>query len=157
MLACLSSRQHASVSQGRICSKRLTCCHTEIGVADPTFYLTQSQYTDTGPASPNSDPVTPGPWQGSHWSAKTLRRWYDWTRNNPHGASWKRTPADALKAQLRAPGNKPARGKVLFTYLSPLRMERVGRAGALVCLAAPSNQRWSDPPPGRRKLNERMP
>ena len=41
-----------------------------------------------------------------------------------------------LKAQLRAPGNKPALGKVLFTYLSPLRMERVGRAGAMVCLTA---------------------
>ena len=65
--------------------------------------------------------------------------------------------SECLKAQLRAPGNKPARGKVLFTYLSSLRMERVGRAGALVCLAARSNQRWSDPPPGRRKFNERMP
>ena len=42
----------------------------------------------------------------------------------------------SLKAQLRAPGNKSARGKVLFTYLSPLRMERVGRAGALMCLTA---------------------
>ena len=57
----------------------------------------------------------------------------------------------SLKAQLRAPGNKPARGKVLQTYLSPLRQERVGRAGALVCLVVPSNQRRSDPPPGRRK------
>ena len=45
----LTSQQHASVSQGRICSENFTCCHTEIGVADPTFYLTQSQYTDTGP------------------------------------------------------------------------------------------------------------
>ena len=36
------------VSQGRICSDNFTCCHTEIDVADPTFYLTQSQYTDTG-------------------------------------------------------------------------------------------------------------
>ena len=46
-----------------------TCCHTEIEVADPTFYLTQSQYTDTGPTSPSADPITPGAWQGSHWSA----------------------------------------------------------------------------------------
>ena len=28
--------------------------------------------------------------------------------------------------------NKPARGKVLQTYLSPLRQERVGRADVLV-------------------------
>ena len=69
LLACLTSQQHASVSQGRICSDNLTCCHTEIEVADPTFYLTPSQYTDTGPTSPSTDPVTPGAWQGSHWSA----------------------------------------------------------------------------------------
>ena len=66
---CLTSQQHASVSQGRICSDNSTCCHTEIEVADPTFNLTQSQYTDTGPTSPSADPTTPGAWQGSHWSA----------------------------------------------------------------------------------------
>ena len=65
----LTPQQHASVSQGRICSDNFTCCHTEIEVADPTFYLTQSQYTDTGPTSPSADPITPGAWQGSHWSA----------------------------------------------------------------------------------------
>ena len=66
---CLTSQQQASVSQGRICSDNFTCCHTEIEVADQTFYLTQSQYTDTGPTSPSADPITPGAWQGSHWSA----------------------------------------------------------------------------------------
>ena len=66
---CLTSQQHASVSQGRICTDKFTCCHTEIEVADPTFHLTQSQYTDTGPTSPSADPITPGTWQGSHWSA----------------------------------------------------------------------------------------
>ena len=30
----LMSQQHASVSQGRICSDKFTCCHTEIEVAD---------------------------------------------------------------------------------------------------------------------------
>ena len=69
LVACLTSQQQASVSQGRICSDNFTCCHTEIAVADPTFYLTQSQYTDTGPTSPSADPITPGAWQGSHWSA----------------------------------------------------------------------------------------
>ena len=56
-LACLTSQQHASVSQGRICTDNFTCCHTEIGAADPTFHLTQSQYTDTGPTSPSADPI----------------------------------------------------------------------------------------------------
>ena len=69
LVGCLTSQQHASVSQGRICSDNLTCCHTEIEAADQTFHLTQSQYTDTGPTSPSADPITPGAWQGSHWSA----------------------------------------------------------------------------------------
>ena len=66
-VGCLTSQQHASVSQGQICSDNSTCCHTETEVADQTFYLTQSQYTDTGPTSPSADPT--GTWQGSHWSA----------------------------------------------------------------------------------------
>ena len=68
-VGCLTSQQQASVSQGWICSDNFTCCHTEIEVADQTFYLTQSQYTDTGPTSPSADPTLPGAWQGSHWSA----------------------------------------------------------------------------------------
>ena len=59
-VACLTSQQQASVSQERTCSDNFTCCHTEIEVADPTFYLTQSQYTDIGPTSPSADPITPG-------------------------------------------------------------------------------------------------
>ena len=69
LIGCLTSQQQASVSQGRICSDNFTCCHTETEVADQTFYLTQSQYTDTGPISPSADPITPGAWQSSHWSA----------------------------------------------------------------------------------------
>ena len=49
----LASQQHASVSQGRICYDNLTYCHTEIEAADQSFYLIQSQYTDTGPTSPH--------------------------------------------------------------------------------------------------------
>ena len=69
LVGCLTSQQHASVSQGRICSDNFTCCHTEIEVADQTFCLTQSQYTDTGPTSLSADPTMPGAWLGSHWSA----------------------------------------------------------------------------------------
>ena len=79
MVGCLTSQQHASVSQGRICLDKFTCCHTEIEVADQTFHFTQSQYTDTGPTSPSTDPITPDAWQGSHWSAKFLSHWYDST------------------------------------------------------------------------------
>ena len=69
LVGCLTSQQHASVSQGRICTDNFTCCHTEMEAADQTFHLTQSQYTDTGLTSPSADPITPGAWQGSHWSA----------------------------------------------------------------------------------------
>ena len=63
-----------------ICSDSFTCCHTEIEVADQTFYLTQSQYADTGPTSLSADPVSSGAWQGSHWSANFVSHWYDSTR-----------------------------------------------------------------------------
>ena len=101
---CLTSQQHASLSQGRICSDNFTCCHTEIEVTDQTFHLTQSQYTDTGPTSPSTDPITPGAWQGSHWGAIFLSHWYDST---PENSSRKRDSnpgssslaADALTAR----------------------------------------------------------
>ena len=64
-----NQKNHASVFQGRISSDNFTCCHTEIEVADQTFDLTQSQYTDTEPTSPSADPASPGTWQGSHWNA----------------------------------------------------------------------------------------
>ena len=65
-VGCLTSQQHASVSQGRICSDKFTYCYTEVEASDQAVYLTQSQYTDTGPTSPSADPITPGAWQGSH-------------------------------------------------------------------------------------------
>ena len=34
------SQQHASVSHRQLGSDKCTCCHTEIEVADQTFYLT---------------------------------------------------------------------------------------------------------------------
>ena len=45
VVGCLTSQQHASVSQGRICSDEFTCCHTEIEIAHQTFYVTHSILT----------------------------------------------------------------------------------------------------------------
>ena len=45
------------------------CYHTEKKVADQTFYLTQSQYTDTRPTSPSTDPIMAGAWQDRNWRA----------------------------------------------------------------------------------------
>ena len=91
LIGCLTSQQHASVSQGRICSDKLTCCHTETEVADQTFHLTQSQYTDSGSTSSSADPITPGTWQGSHWSANFEVTGMTRPRKNPV-ASGIRTP-----------------------------------------------------------------
>ena len=66
LVSCLQSQQQPSVSQGPICTDNFTCCHTEVEVADPTFYLTQSQKIDTGLTSPNADLMMSGAWQGSH-------------------------------------------------------------------------------------------
>ena len=75
----------ASISQGRICSDNCTYRHTEI--ENQTCYLTQSQYTDTGPTSPSADPISPGAWQGSHRST------------------------DLKVTGMSRPGNIPHRGK----------------------------------------------
>ena len=69
VVGCLAFQQYTSVFEGRIFLDNYTCCHTETEVADQTFYLTQLLYTDIMPTSPSADPITPGTWQGSHWSA----------------------------------------------------------------------------------------
>ena len=60
LVACFTSQQHASLSQGRVSSDKCMYCHTEIEVADQTCYLTQSQHTDTGLTSPKADSMMPG-------------------------------------------------------------------------------------------------
>ena len=42
-VGCLTSQQHASVSQGRMCSDICTCFHTEVEVAGQACYLVQLQ------------------------------------------------------------------------------------------------------------------
>ena len=79
LVGCLTSQQHASLSQGRICSDNATCWQTETEVADQTFYLTHARYTYTGLTSPSADPITLGAWQGIHWRAIFLSHWYDST------------------------------------------------------------------------------
>ena len=105
-VGCLPSQQHASVSQGRICSDNYTCCHTEIKVADQTFHLTQSQYTDTWPTSPSTDPITPGAWQDSYWSAIFVSHWYD------------STPKKSRRKRDWNPGSSALEAEALTTRLT---------------------------------------
>ena len=113
-VGCFASQQHVSVSQGRICLDSSPCCHTEIEVADQTFYFTQSQYTDTGPTSPSTDPALA--WQGNHWSANF---WLDPEKSrrkrdsNPGSSTLE---ADALPLDQRGGlPHKMARQTWLFT------------------------------------------
>ena len=55
-VGCFVSQRHSNVSHRYIRSEHFSCCKTE--VANQTLCLTQSQYTDTGPASPSADPIT---------------------------------------------------------------------------------------------------
>ena len=107
---CLASQQHASVSQGRICSDKFTCCHTEMEDAHQTFYLTQSKYTDTRLTSPSADPISPGEWQDSHWSAIFFfSHWCDSTRKIPKRESnpgSSAIEADALTTRPTKVGEK---------------------------------------------------
>ena len=93
--------------RGRICSEKSTCCHTEIEVADQTFYFTQSRCTDIGPTSPTTDP---GAWQGSHWSAMSQPGKSPWRKreSNP-GSSALQADATRLWAELRIANNEICR------------------------------------------------
>ena len=69
LAGCLTSQQHVCVSQGLISSENCRCCHTETEAENQIYHLTQSQCSDTGTTSRSPDPITPGAWQGTHWSA----------------------------------------------------------------------------------------
>ena len=88
LLAWCCSQQHASVSQGRICSNKCTCCTYVVHVADQTLYLTQSQYTDTWPTSPSVDPISPGAWQGSHWTIFKTGTTQPWKISRGASSHW---------------------------------------------------------------------
>ena len=139
LVACLSSLPHASVTQGRICEDRCTCCHTETEIADQTFCLTQPQYTDNGPTSPNADPITSGALQCSHCSASCfLSHWYDPTRKKiastagtePRSANFE---ADALTTRpVRLLGRWGGGGGVeadWATGLETVKRKMVGEGG----------------------------
>ena len=121
LVGCLTSQQHASVSQGRICTDNFTCCHTEMEAADPTFHLTRSQYTDTGPTSPSADPITPGAWQGSHSSANFLSHWYD------------STPKKSRRKRGSNPGSSALEADALTTR--PTRRSRAADLGSIPACA----------------------
>ena len=91
---CLTSQQQASVSQGRICTDNYTRCYTETEVAHQTINLAQSQYTDTEPTSPSTDPITPG---RVATGVPTLSHWYDSTKKNKTKQNKKKPAASGIR------------------------------------------------------------
>ena len=66
-----------SLSQGTICFDNVVCCQTEAEAADQTCCHTKSCCIDTRQTTPSTDPTMPGIWQGSHYTATVLSKWYD--------------------------------------------------------------------------------
>ena len=97
-VGCLTSQQHASVSQGWICSDNKTCYHTEIEVADQTFHLTHSQYTDTGPTSPALTLQCQAPGRAATLECQFLSHWYDSTPKKSQHKRDSNPGSSALKA-----------------------------------------------------------
>ena len=129
----LPPQQHASVSQGRICLDKCSCCHTEIEVAGQTFCLTQSQYTDTGSTSPSTDPITPRAWQGSHSSAS-----FQVSGLTRPG----KIPAK-VKIEFSNPGSAALEADALTT--GPTRQWKSGKVSASKVTKKRSNSAFSSP------------
>ena len=97
VVCCLTSQQHASVSQGRICSDKFTCCHTETEVTDQTFYLTQSQYTNSGPTVSALTLYCQAPGRVAT-GVPVFSHWYDSTQKNPVARGIRNPRSHALEA-----------------------------------------------------------
>ena len=70
IVGCLTSQQHASVSQGPICSHNFMCCHTETKLVNQiSISPSHSKLTPSQP-----DPTIPDGWNGSHWSGMTTQK-----------------------------------------------------------------------------------
>ena len=120
LVGCLTSQQHASVSQGWICLYNFTYCHTEIKVAD----LTQSQYTDTGPTSPSTDPLMPGAWQGSQpLECQFLSHWYDSTPEKSRRKQDSNPGSSALDADALT--TRPTRQLCMYSWICMLIYDSV--------------------------------
>ena len=66
-VVCLTSQQHASVSQGWICSDNCTCCHTEIEVCRSNSHPVTVYWCPANQSQPW--PYNARCLAGSHWSA----------------------------------------------------------------------------------------
>ena len=69
---CLTSHTHAIETQGWSCLDSCRGYYTEI----EQIAISTSQYSETGPRSPDTDPITPGTAQDSHRDTQ----FFSWTR-----------------------------------------------------------------------------
>ena len=64
-------RNWQNVSQVRVFFSTCTCCHTQR--LQIKLAISLNQFTDTGPASPSTDSIMPGVWQGSHLENRSVK------------------------------------------------------------------------------------
>ena len=89
------------------------------------FLPTQSQYTDTGPTSPSTDPITPGAWQGIATGVPFLSHWYD------------STPKKSRRKRDSNPGSSALEADALTTR--PTRRWTVGINPVMECSCPPNS------------------
>ena len=87
------------------------CCHTEIKIADQTFYLTR-------PTSPCADPLTPGAWQGSHWSTNIYVAGLTWPGKRSTAKAGTKPRSVALKADALLLGQPSSQQRRLLPQRS---------------------------------------
>ena len=56
---------------------KISNCAFECNYYQYHYYLTQSQDTDSWPASSGPDPIIPGLWKGSHYTTNIVTHWLD--------------------------------------------------------------------------------
>ena len=84
LVGCLTSQQHGSVAQGRICSDNCTCCHTQKLQIKLSISSIQSILTP-GQQVPALTLYSQAP-DRIATEAPILSHWYDYPKN-PHGES----------------------------------------------------------------------
>ena len=87
LVRCFTSQQQARVSQRRICLDNLTCCHTEIEVADQTIEIERVRETGRGEGR-ETDRVAQTDRQTGNWIERHIKTANDYIsrRNTLTGA-----------------------------------------------------------------------
>ena len=111
---CLTSQQHANISQGQTCPNKFMCCSLRWILQIELSTTSSHSILTPGKPIPSTDPIVPGAWQGSHRS-----HWYDSTQKNPHSASRR------LEQEVMSESSGPMADALLKDHQGNPRMVRI--------------------------------